>query len=288
MLLPTNIYVDTHTHIDQYPDNELPGILARARNEGVGLIVAAGVCLSSSQRCIELAAQEELVVAAVGVHPQEIKAANAHRDLDKISHSINDSNVVAISEVGLDYQPDSPAKEVQIELFTEQCRMAIKAGLPVIFHNREATTDTLRVLRSTYATGNRQPSWGAHYFQGDWSYATALMDLGCMLSLAKPLLRLPELQEVVKRIPLEFITLETDSYPQPFKKNRSKWTEPRDIPLIAQCLAQLKGVSERQIMKQTTANALGMLRISRHTSTPSDTDSQSCTESKSTKESSAT
>ena len=91
--------------------------------------------------------------------------------------------------------------------------------------------------------------------------ATAVMDLGCAISLAKPLLRLPELQEVAKRVPLASIVLETDAYPQPFKKKRDKWTEPKDVSLVAEKLADIRGCSVAEIVDQTTNNALDLLGL---------------------------
>ncbi|MCZ6514604.1 MAG: TatD family hydrolase, partial [Acidobacteria bacterium] len=89
--------------------------------------------------------------------------------------------------------------------------------------------------------------------------ASAVIDMGCKISFARPLLRLPELQDVAARIPLDAIVLETDSFPQPFKKNREKWTEPRDIPLVAQKVAELRGIDVSEVMAATTENALSML-----------------------------
>ena len=82
----------------------------------------------------------------------------------------------------------------------------------------------------------------AHYFQGDYDYARRVLDLGLKISFAKPLLRSKELQDVARKVPLESIVLETDSYPQPFKKNRAKWTEPKDVRLVAECLAWIRGI----------------------------------------------
>ena len=81
-----------------------------------------------------------------------------------------------------------------------------------------------------------------------------MLDQGIYLSLAKPLLRLPELQEIVaQHAPLESIVLETDSYPQPYKKNRNNWTEPRDVPVVAAKVAELKGVTTDEVAEITTA-----------------------------------
>ena len=82
----------------------------------------------------------------------------------------------------------------------------------------------------------------AHYFQGDYDYARRVLDLGLKISFAKPLLRSAELQDVARRVPLDSVVLETDSYPQPFKKNRARWTEPKDVRVVAECLAELRGI----------------------------------------------
>ena len=98
----------------------------------------------------------------------------------------------------------------------------------------------------------------AHYFQGDWDDACQVLDMGFYISLAKPLLRLPDLQEVAKRLPLNRIVLETDAYPQKFKRHRENWTEPRDIRLVAAKLAELHQVDIDDIERRTTANVRQM------------------------------
>ena len=100
-----------------------------------------------------------------------------------------------------------------------------------------------------------------HYFQGDEPTARAAIDCGFFISLARPLTRLPELQEVAKVIPLENIVLETDAYPQPFKKYRHNWTEPRHVLEVAQQLADLKGVPLSEVSRVTTRNLARLLRL---------------------------
>ena len=99
-----------------------------------------------------------------------------------------------------------------------------------------------------------------HYFQWDESVAQVCLDLGLLVSIGKPLLRMPELQETIKSIPLDHIVLETDSYPQYFKRNRSRWTEPKDVREIAMKLAELKGLSLDTVAKTTTGNLVNLLK----------------------------
>lgn len=251
------MFIDLHTHIDQYEPEELPGMLARAYEAEVGVVVASGVTVESTRRCLDLAHEFEGVFAGVGVHPSDLAGDLEQGELDQLRHMATDDSVVVMSEVGLDHQDHSPDRAVQERAFRAQLGIAHEVDLPVVFHMREATVDMLRVLREERVS---ELGGAAHYFQGSHEEASAVIDLGCYISLAKPLLRLPELQEVSRALPLEWIVLETDCYPQPFKGKREKWTEPKDVPLVAAKLAELKGIEVAEVMESTTANALKMLR----------------------------
>ncbi|MFW6195265.1 MAG: TatD family hydrolase [Chloroflexota bacterium] len=255
------MFIDIHTHLDQYGNDEhgqpeQPGIIQRGLEAGVGAIIAAGVTLESTAECIRLARENERVFAGAGCHPQDLDGELDQQALDRLYEMAGDENVIVMSEIGLDHQPQSPDHDLQERAFRAQIEIARDRRLPVVFHNRDATEPVLRVLREEDA---RTVGGAAHYFQGDLSYAHALMDMGMFISLAKPLLRLPELQQTACQLPLSSIVLETDCYPQPFKKKREKWTEPRDIPLVAAKLAELHGVSTEEVMEATTANVLRML-----------------------------
>ena len=100
-----------------------------------------------------------------------------------------------------------------------------------------------------------------HYFQGDEPTAREAIDCGMFISLARPLLRLPELQETARNIPLENMVLETDAYPQPFKKYRHNWTEPRHVLEVARKLAEIKGITVEEVSEVTTRNLAGMLKL---------------------------
>ncbi|MBM3947422.1 MAG: TatD family deoxyribonuclease [SAR202 cluster bacterium] len=245
--------VDTHTHIDQHDPAELPDILERAQKAGVGRIIVAGVTIASSERCIALTAQHpEVLWAGVGVHPMEVTGPLANEEIEELERLARSKGVVCISEIGLDHQAGMPDRAAQEQAFRAQTALAVKLRLPVIFHNREAGFPLLDVLREE-AKG-RVPLV-AHYFQGPRDYAFACLEQGVYLSLAKPLLRLPELQELVRRdIPLDRILLETDSYPQPFKKHRSSWTEPAHLQQVAAKVAELKGLTVEEVEAVTMAN----------------------------------
>ncbi len=261
--------IDIHTHIQQHDSNEWDGIVSRASDAGVGTIIAAGTTVEDSRRALELARTYEMVLAGVGIHPSELETPLSSSDLDSLDEMAGDSLTVVMSETGIDFMPNSPERSWQEESFWAQIEIAKRHDLPVVFHVREELDDLSRfeargcVLSILSESDAGRLGGAAHYFQGDWEYARQVLDLGFMVSFAKPLLRSRELQEVADKAPLDMIVLETDSYPQPFKKNRSRWTEPKDVRMIAECLAQIKGIGINEIDDLTTNNALVMIRTMR-------------------------
>ena len=250
---------DSHTHFDQYDESEIPQILDRAVLAGVNVIIAAGTTLESTKACISLSETYAMIFAGVGIHPME-----SHQLLDSDTceelHTLAKSHpeVVCISEVGLDFLPSSPDHKIQEQVFREHIRIAIDLNLPIIFHSRESHDDVLRILNEE---GAYRVGGAMHYFQGDLRTAKLAIDSGFKISLARPLTRLPELQEVVKHIAIDDIVLETDCFPQPFKKYRHNWTEPRHLVDIAQTLSELKRIDLSEAASITTKNLTSLLKL---------------------------
>ena len=252
---------DCHTHLDQYPLAEMPEILDRARESGVAFAVCAGTTLQSTQNCIDLAEMYEPLYAGVGIHPMEANDPvdeKVYAELERMAKS--SSKVVCISEVGLDYLPASPDHDTQDQVFRQHIRLARSLKLPVIFHSRESHPAVFKVQREENAD---EVGGAMHYFQGDEATAREAINCGFYISLARPLIRLPALQEVAKIIPLENIVLETDAAPQPFKKYRTNWTAPRHVQSVAQTLAEIKRVPVEEVARATTGNLARMLRLER-------------------------
>ena len=250
---------DSHTHLDQYPTSEIPEILERARLAQVGFVVCAGTDIASSRGCVEISERYSGCYAGVGIHPMEVKGAvddGVYSTLRDIA--ANNSGVVCVSEVGLDFLPQSPDREIQYQAFREQIRLAREMGLPIIFHSRESHPEVLRILKEekAYEVGGVM-----HYFQADEATAKDVMDSGFYISLARPLLRLPELQEVAINLPLDSLVLETDAAPQPFKKYRHSWAEPRHVKDVAEKLAELKGITLEEVAEITTGNLTRLLKL---------------------------
>jgi TatD DNase family protein len=259
------MFIDTHAHIHQHPSDESADIVARAAAANVGAIITAGTTIEDSQLAIEMAKSHSRVFAGVGVHPTDIERRLTSGDLAKLSSLAASPQVVVMSEIGVDHQDKSPDKEWQAEAFHAQINIAREHSLPIVFHIREQGDDydahsardaALSILKETSAG---ELGGTAHYFQGRWDFAKDLLDLGFNISFAKTLTRIKDLEETAIQTPTDRILVETDAYPQTFKKNRAKWTEPRDIPIVAEKLASLRDASVDQIREAATQNTLAML-----------------------------
>ena len=257
--------IDTHAHIHQHSREEWSDIVIRALAARVGGIFTAGTTVEDSRLAIEMASQYDNVFAGVGVHPTDLTRSLNNDDLAQLDAMAESHHVVVMSEIGIDHQKRSPDRDWQAESFFNQIEIAKKHSLPVVFHIREEGDDydarsardaAISILKES-AAGNMGGT--AHYFQGRWNFARELLDLGFHISFAKTLPRISDLEETAVKTPEDRLLLETDAYPQTFKKNRAKWTEPRDTSIVADKLANLRGVALEQIEEATTYNALQLL-----------------------------
>ena len=249
--------VDCHVHLGSFTNEEVSEVMERARAAGVGFVISAGTTERSSERAIELSRSLPSIFAGVGVHPMDIEARLDSEALDRLSALASSSEkVLVMSEIGLDFMEGAPDRAIQFEAFRGQIGIARELRLPIVFHSREAHSDVLRVLREerAYEVGGVM-----HYFQADERTAREAVDLGFYISLARPLLRLPHLQDVARGLSLEYIVLETDAAPQPFKPKRENWTEPRHTRAVAEKLAQLQGRTLDEVEEATTANVRQLL-----------------------------
>lgn len=250
---------DSHTHLGEFPSEEVPEILRRAHEANVGVIVSAGTTLETCRASVKLAQTYPSIYAGVGLHPMDLPETIGEEVWDELRKLAEDrANVVCISETGLDFMPKTPPRELQYEAFRRHIHLAVELKLPIVFHSREASTEVLRILREE---GADLAGGIMHYFQGDMATAYEAIELGFFISLAKPLLRLPDLQQVAAELPLEHIVLETDAAPQPWKRHRRNWTEPWQVKLVAEKLAELKGIAQEEVAEVTTSNLKRLLLL---------------------------
>jgi TatD DNase family protein len=265
------MFIDCHVHLDSFSDAQVKEVLERASEVGVVAVISAGTTVRSSLRSIQLSAIYPGFFSGVGIHPMDIQEPFTDLTYHQLRDAATSSEkVLVISEIGLDFMDGAPDRAMQYHAFRQQVRLARELKLPIVFHSRESHTEVFRVLREerAYEVGGVM-----HYFQADLETANRAIDLGFYVSLARPLLRLPSLQEAAARIPLTNIVLETDAAPQAFKAKRENWTEPRHVAIIAQKLADLQGVPLERVEEAVTRNIKKVLgagwdSVERHLRTP--------------------
>ncbi len=261
--------VDSHAHLDfaQF-DGELNSVLQRASDAGVACVVTVGFDLESSRKAVALARDHAILRACVGVHPHDAAGADA-RVLEDLRGFVEDSGVVGIGEIGLDYYRDRSPRDVQRRVFREQLDLAAEVGKPVVVHDRDAHDDVMAILRD-WASGvssvkgrKRQPLGVVHCFSGDQAMAEELFQLGFYVSVAGPVTysNASRLQEVVRRLPLDRLLVETDCpflAPHPF---RGKRNEPAHVRLVASKVAEVKNALLEEVARVTTDNARAVFGI---------------------------
>lgn len=244
-------FMETHTHLDLIK-RSTEEVVKEATEKGVTKMVTIGIDLESSKIALEFASRFEGVYAAIGFHPHEAKFLDAEnlKELEKLAKK---DKAVAVGETGLDYYWKHSPLPCQMEAFKKQINLARKLNLPLIIHDREAHQDTLKVL----AEESKGLKILLHCFSGDLDMAKVCIERGYYLGIGGVVTfnNAIKLRVIVKEVSLENLVLETDSpylAPYPF---RGKPNEPKYIPLIAEKIAEIKGISLEKVAKITSKTA---------------------------------
>jgi TatD DNase family protein len=270
--------IDSHAHLgEEVYDADRGEVLARAAAAGVEAVVVIGYDAASSRRAIEVAASATGVengagaggvalYATAGIAPHHVGEVDA-AGLADVRALLDDGELVAVGEIGLDYHYDMP-REAQRRLFARQLEWALELDLPVVIHSREAEDDVIRMLREARA---RAPAEAAgplrgviHCFTEGPGMAEAAVELGFYVSFAGIITfkSAGELRETAARVPLERTLIETDGpylAPVPY---RGKRNEPAWVLEVARALAALHGATLDEVARVTAANARALFRLS--------------------------
>ncbi|WP_102273320.1 TatD family hydrolase [Cytobacillus massiliigabonensis] len=245
---------DTHVHLnaDQYKE-DLEEVINRALNEGISQMVVVGFDRPTIERAMELVEKYDFLYASVGWHPVDAIDMK-DEDLLWIEELASHPKVVAIGEMGLDYYWDKSPKDVQKEVFRRQIQLAKRVKLPIIIHNRDATADIVEILKEEEA---KEVGGIMHCFSGSPETAKECVEMNFYISLGGPVTfkNAKKPKEVAEAIPLEKLLIETDCpylAPHPY---RGKRNEPSYVKLVAEQIAEIKGISFEEVAEATTANA---------------------------------
>ncbi len=244
---------DTHCHIDfHHFDEDRDDVFTRMAEAGVERIVAVSVELEQTDRLKQLVESRENVWFSTGIHPNH--EAEHEPTVDELCALSDHPRCVAIGETGMDFFRHHVEAEIQAERFRTHIRAARRVGKPVIVHMRDADEATLTVLEEE---GIQGCGGIMHCFSSGWEAASRALDMGMSISFSGNVTfkRNDELRAVAARVPLDRLLLETDSpYLAPMP-HRGKRNEPTYVRHVAECIAEVRGVSLAELAGQTTRNA---------------------------------
>jgi TatD DNase family protein len=251
-------YIDTHCHLDFPEFNEdRDSVVERAGAAGVRTIVNVGSSLKGSEDSVALSARFSHVYASVGIHPHEASkfTPGVLKRLDALTL---EEKVVAIGEIGLDYNRLFSGKREQHEAFEQQLMLARKRNLAVVVHTRDADEDTLDMLRSY-----KPVRMVIHCFSGSREFLKKCLDLNALVSFTANITykKAGDLRDVVANTPLERMMLETDA---PFLSPeglRGRRNEPSSAARVAGEIAAVKKIPLTDVAAVTTRTAKAFFGI---------------------------
>ena len=250
---------DTHAHMDDRAfETDRSVLLAQLPAQGIALVMNPGCSLDSSRAAVALAGQYDYLYAAVGSHPDAADEVNEETLAQYRLLARSSPKVRAIGEIGLDYHYEDIPREIQQRAFRAQMALAQELKLPVIVHEREAHEDGMKIVEEfPDVTGV------FHCYSGSLEMAKVLIRRGWYIGFGGVLTfkNARKAVEVAAQIPLERIVLETDCpymSPEPFRGRRN---DPGRLHLVAEKLAQLRGVSVAEIENITLENGKKLYRI---------------------------
>ena len=246
-------YIDSHAHYDaEQFDPDRDELLERIHNAGVRNIVNMGCNMERSRLSVEYSEKYPFVYAAVGIHPEDVEGTPDDY-LDSLKKWSELPKTVAIGEIGLDYHYEGYDAELQKRIFKEQLDLAKEISLPVVIHSRDATEDTMKILRERGTVNGVM-----HCFSGSAETAKQVLDLGMNISFTGVLTfkNARKAIEALEVVPLERLMLETDCPYMAPEPNRGKRCDSSMIIYIIQKIAEVKGVSPELVAKQTTENTM--------------------------------
>ena len=247
------MFIDTHCHLYDEYYSDMDRVIQNAVKNNVKRVIVNGCDMKSNKEVLELIKKYDIVYGALGFYPTELDGIS-DEELKWLDDNLDNSKIVAVGEIGLDYHYDETDREKQQYFFRKQLEIAKKHNLPVIVHSRDSIQDTYNILKDSSVKGV------LHCYSGSLEMAREFIKIGYFLGVGgiTTFKNAKNIINVINSIGLEYILLETDSpylAPEPY---RGRTNEPAYIPIIASKIAALKGVSISEVERITTGTARGI------------------------------
>lgn len=243
------MFIDTHCHLSMEDYDDIDKVIEEDKAAGVDKIVVSGCSRESIDEVMDLKDKYDMVYVTIGYHPEYADTVTEN-DLDYLKKLLGKKKIVGIGEIGLDYYYSKENRDKQIWLFEEQLKIAEELNLPVVIHSRDATKDTIDILKKYKVRGI------IHCFSGSLETANIYINMGFLLGIGGVVtFKNSKLKDVVKELSIESIVLETDSpylTPVPYrgKVNSSKYLE-----YTAKFISEIKNINLDKLVEITSKNA---------------------------------
>ncbi len=248
--------VDTHCHLSEDNYDNLDRIVEKMKD---GIMITAGCDDKTNLEVIDIVNKYNNVYGVIGIHPTEIDKIT-EETWDIIENNINNPKIVGIGEIGLDYYWNKDNKDKQKDIFIRQIMLANKYNKPIVIHSREAIEDTYNII-DKYC--NKDSKIILHCYSSSIEMAQKFMKFNIKFGVGGTITfkNNKKLQEVVNKLDLSYILLETDSpylTPDPY---RGKKNEPYNTRIIAQKIAEIKNINIEKVINITTNNAISQFDL---------------------------
>ncbi|MET0083454.1 MAG: TatD family hydrolase [Sedimenticola sp.] len=247
--------IDSHCHLDRLDlghfDNSFANLMEKTEEAGVGHILCVSIDLESYPSMLELVESFDNISVSVGVHPNDRDRREPEPE-ELVALAAHPKNV-AIGETGLDYFRSEGDLQWQRDRFRRHIQAARLSNKPLIIHTRAAREDTIRIMEEE---GASEAGGVMHCFTENWEMAKQALDLGFYISFSGIITfkNADDLREVVKRVPMDRLLVETDApYLTPVP-HRGKPNLPGYVVHVAECVAELKGLSVEEVADITGEN----------------------------------
>lgn len=253
---------DTHAHYEDAAfDEDREQVLKEVVERGVGRVLNVGSSLNTSLKTVELTRQYAFMWGAAGVHPEHADELENDEVYTQLETCLLAEKMAAVGEIGLDYHyEDNPPRDIQKRHFEGQLALAEKLKKPVIIHSRDAAADTLNIMKSMHAA---DIGGIVHCFSYGKEMAREYLDMGFYIGIGGVLTfkNAKKLKEVAAYAPLDRIVLETDCPYMAPEPNRGKRNHSGYLTYVVKALAEIKQLSEAEVMEQTWKNGNSVYKI---------------------------
>ena len=250
------MYIDTHCHLQKKYYDNIEKVIDNNRKAGIDSIIVSGCEIDEIKEVVEYAKNYRDIYLTLGFHP-EYADSITDIDISWLKEIIkNNKKVIGIGEIGLDYYYSKENKDKQIVLFRKMLELASALNLPVVIHSRNATLDTINILKEYNLKGI------IHCFSGSLETAREYIKMGYYLGIGGVVtFKNSNLRDTLKEISLNNIVLETDSpylSPTPL---RGTTNSSKNIPLIAEEISKIYCVNISEVSSQTLSNTKSIFNI---------------------------